>query len=473
MVSNETNRITYDISGQGMPLTSGYEIPFVFEDSSWVEVYLTGSRTDSKIDPSQYTIDESTETPRIKFKAGYTFPEGKNILSIRRHLPINQYLDLRDGDTIHAEELEQALDRLTRICIAINDTLGRTLVASVADTGDQIVIPVPADRAGMLLGFDDEGRPLPVLQTDIEQKLSEALRAENHTIDLEKSAQQALTDSEKARDLADEYKLAAEKARDLAEEYKGAAKTSENNADSSAESAALSANSALEYRNKTKEYHDSIVLKYQDITERHTDITSKHSEILTKSSQVEKDRKIVEADMAEAAEAVQKSWQHAVTSSTAASNVLIYTRKALEAAKLVQSILSQIRVSEENVKVMETNVSDLLVEARGIESRTSDMLTSASGYASQAKASESQSSIYKDAALSYMNTTSQYKDTALSYKQGAESILGQMSALRDEIAAIASQSVAEMVIVVDGKSYRRSVYVKNGRAYSTLAEVQA
>ena len=201
MVSIETNRITYDISGQSTPLASGYEIPFVFEDTSWVEVYLTGRRTDTKVEPSSYTVDTSTETPRVKFVTGYLFPEGKSILSIRRHIPIAQYLDLRDGDTIHAEELEQALDRLTRISIMINDTLGRALLASVADTGDQIVIPVPEDRAGSLLGFDDTGKPLPVLQSDIEQKLSEALRAEENVIELESSTQRALRATEEARDL--------------------------------------------------------------------------------------------------------------------------------------------------------------------------------------------------------------------------------------------------------------------------------
>lgn len=468
MVSIETNRITYDISGQSTPLASGYEIPFVFDDTSWVEVYLTGRRTDTKVEPSSYTVDTSTETPRVKFVAGYLFPEGKSILSIRRHIPIAQYLDLRDGDTIHAEELEQALDRLTRISIMINDTLGRALLASVADTGDQIVIPVPEDRAGSLLGFDDTGKPLPVLQSDIEQKLSEALRAEENVIELESSTQRALRATEEARDLTFRYKSAAEEAKDKADEFKQAAGQSEANAAESADSAAQSASLAMEYKNGAKEYWESVYSAQMDITQRHGDITAKHEEIVSKAGAVEENKKIVEADMAEAAQAVDKAWQHALTASKAASTVLIYTQKALASARLAESILSQIRTSEENVNRMKAIVSDLLVEAREIESKISDMLTSASGYAAEAKASESQASLYKDAALSYMNAAAQHKDAALSYKQGADSILAQMARVRDEISAIVSQSVAETVMVIDGVTYRRGVYVKNGRPYATL-----
>lgn len=468
MVSNETNRITYNISGQSTPLASGYEIPFVFEDPSWVEVYLTGSRTDTKVEPSSYTVDTSTETPRVKFVAGYLFPEDKSILSIRRHIPIAQYLDLRDGDTIHAEELEQALDRLTRISIMINDTLGRALLASVADVGDQIVIPVPEDRAGSLLGFDDTGKPLPVLQSDIEQKLSEALRAEENVIGLESSTQSALQATEEARDLTFGYKRATEEARDLTLELKQAAAQSESNAAESERSAAQSESYAMEYRNGAREYWIYVESAQIDIAQRHGDIASKHGEILSKASAVEENKRIVEADMAEAAKAVDKAWQHALTASTAASNVLIYTQKALASARLAEAILSQIRTSEVNVDGMESRVSDLLVEARRIEERTSDMLTSASGYAAEAKASESQTSSYKDASLSYMNAASQHKDAALSYKQGADLILAQMARLRDEIRAIVSQSVADTVMAVDGVTYRRSVYVKNGRPYATL-----
>ena len=224
----------------------------------------------------------------------------------------------------------------------------------------------------------------------------------------------------------------------------------------------------MEYKNGAKEYWESVHSAQMDITQRHGDITAKHEEIVSKAGAVEENKKIVEADMAEAAQAVDKAWQHALTASKAASTVLIYTQKALASARLAESILSQIRTSEENINRMKSIVSDLLVEAREIEGRISDMLTSASGYAAEAKASESQASSYKDASLSYMNAAAQHKDAALSYKQGADSILAQMARLRDEISAIVSQSVAETVMAIDGVTYRRSVYVKNGRPYATL-----
>ena len=470
MVSNETNRITYDISGQS-PLESGYEIPFFFEDASWVEVYLTGSRTDNRVDSSDYTIDESTETPRVKFKTGYSFPEGMNILSIRRRLPILQYLDLRDGDTIHAEELEKALDRITRICIMINDTLGRALLVSVADTGDQIIVPVPEERAGSLLGFDDSGKPLPVLQSDIEQKLNEALRAEENTIALEQSTQTALGAAEKARDESQSARDESKKARDEAEGFKKQSEDSASAASKSEMNAGAARDKAEAYKNAAADSWDSVRASHIDINARHEDIILRHEDITKKYEIIEEDRKVVEADVAEVTKAIEKAWQHANTASTAASNVLIYTKKAIESAKLAKSILSQIRTSETNVNEMEKAVSDLLVEARKIVVSTSEMLESASSYAAQAKASESQASIYKDASASNANASSQHKDTALSYKQGAESILAEVKSLQEKFEAIASQAVAEQFIALDGKTYRRSVYSKNGRPYSTLVEV--
>ena len=218
MITETNTKEIYDITGL-TPLAGGYEFTFPYTSAQDVRVYTTGNRTDTEVSTSNYTIDKSGATPKVVFIAGYNFPAGQTKLTIIRSVSYSQELDLRNGDLIDADKLEGALDDITQQIQQVAEKIDRAILSSVSDTAP-LSIPEASQRSNMLLGFDDEGKVIPVLTTDIEQKLAQALAAEESAIIAKNAAENAQHEAESAQS-------AAETAQEMAETAQAAAESAE------------------------------------------------------------------------------------------------------------------------------------------------------------------------------------------------------------------------------------------------------
>lgn len=223
MITEGNIREIYDITGL-TPLAGGYEFTFPYTSAQDVRVYTTGNRTDTEVSTSNYTIDESGATPKVVFIAGYSFPAGQTKLTIIRNVSYSQKLDLRNGDLIDADKLEGALDNITQQIQQVAEKVDRAILSSVSDT-EPLSIPEASQRNNMLLGFDSEGKAIPVLTTDIEQKLAQALAAEESAITAKNAAENAQHEAESAQSAAETAQGKAETAQAAAESAEASSQT--------------------------------------------------------------------------------------------------------------------------------------------------------------------------------------------------------------------------------------------------------
>ena len=223
MITEGNIREIYDITGL-TPLAGGYEFTFPYTSAQDVRVYTTGNRTDTEVSTSNYIIDESGATPKVVFIAGYSFPAGQTKLTIIRNVSYSQKLDLRNGDLIDADKLEGALDNITQQIQQVAEKVDRAILSSVSDT-EPLSIPEASQRNNMLLGFDSEGKAIPVLTTDIEQKLAQALAAEESAITAKNAAENAQHEAESAQSAAETAQGKAETAQAAAESAEASSQT--------------------------------------------------------------------------------------------------------------------------------------------------------------------------------------------------------------------------------------------------------
>lgn len=223
MITETNTKEIYDITGL-TPLAGGYEFTFPYTSAQDVRVYTTGNRTDTEVSTSNYTIDKSGATPKVVFIAGYNFPAGQTKLTIIRSVSYSQELDLRNGDLIDADKLEGALDDITQQIQQVAEKVDRAILSSVSDTAP-LSIPEASQRNNMLLGFDSEGKVIPVLTTDIEQKLAQALAAEESAIIAKNAAENAQHEAESAQSAAETAQGKAETAQVAAESAETSSQT--------------------------------------------------------------------------------------------------------------------------------------------------------------------------------------------------------------------------------------------------------
>lgn len=192
MLASTKTKQVYDITGITTPISTGYEIPFRIFSADYIKVAIDTASESTEIS-DVFTVTENDDgTGLLTFSTDYTFPDGALTLTIYRGVSIVQNLDLRNGDRVDAETLEEALDLITAIAQQLSENLARAITIPVSED-DSMTIPPLESRAGMLLGFDTEGNIIGVLTTDIEQKLSDALKAEENVITLEASAKKSAT----------------------------------------------------------------------------------------------------------------------------------------------------------------------------------------------------------------------------------------------------------------------------------------
>lgn len=184
MIASNVNKISYQILSP-TPIGGGYIIPYKFWDDSELTALLTSSDgIESVIDPQDYVITKQVDDGLITFDQGYSFPPDAVVLTIYRTIPLSQETDLRDGDILSAEVLEMMFDRHVAQTQQLNERVRRALLIPISDPDSSLEMPSVQIRKGMLLGFDENGDLITVLQTDIEQKLSQALAAENSVLSM-------------------------------------------------------------------------------------------------------------------------------------------------------------------------------------------------------------------------------------------------------------------------------------------------
>ena len=184
MIGNVINKVRYTVLST-TPVGSGYSIPFTYFDASQISAVITSSAgVESTVDGASFTVTEPGASGTLTFGAGYSFPDGTSLLTIVRTITIEQQTDLRNGDVLDAEVLEKMFDLTVGALQELNEALARTVRIPISDPVSSLQMPSSLVRANMLLGFDASGNIIPVLTSEIEQKLSQALAAEESVLSM-------------------------------------------------------------------------------------------------------------------------------------------------------------------------------------------------------------------------------------------------------------------------------------------------
>ncbi len=176
MLSSSDNKVIYDITGLSVPISTGYEIPFrIFEAA---DVYVTialasGENVAIKTGWSVLIPSSDTGVCKVIFDEDYSFPETASKLIIYREVAIKQTVDLRNGDTVEAEILEEMADKLTAIAQQLKESLSRSFKLPISETPEDLVFPGEEERAGKIIGFDETGQQV-VLYESLDKAVDRA-----------------------------------------------------------------------------------------------------------------------------------------------------------------------------------------------------------------------------------------------------------------------------------------------------------
>ena len=160
MLTDQSSKKVYNIAGVTTPIATGYEIPFTIFQASDVVVSIgneDGTVTAITEGWSVSMAESDTGVNKVVFDSGYTFPDGSTTLTISRDVPAEQDLDLRNGDDMDAEDIEEALDKLTAQIQQLNEVTGRTFKLPISENPEELSFPSASARAGKMIGFDDTG----------------------------------------------------------------------------------------------------------------------------------------------------------------------------------------------------------------------------------------------------------------------------------------------------------------------------
>lgn len=155
-VANQTNRISAVGSG-----AIGQEVPFSFPYAAtsditvYSRVIATGVPTDL-LEITNYTLTAPSDTGGTLTTV--TAVAVTSEIHIIRDTPKTQLLDLEQGGSFSAEDVEDALDKTTKLIIENSDSLDRALRAPATDAvALDLELPSSVDRASKNLGFDASG----------------------------------------------------------------------------------------------------------------------------------------------------------------------------------------------------------------------------------------------------------------------------------------------------------------------------
>ena len=157
-VSNQTNR-TSAVGNAAI----GQEVAFTFPYNATSDltvisrVTLTGVET-TLAETTNYTLTAASETGGTLTTV--TAVAATSQIHIIRDTPMTQSLDLEQGGSFNAENIEDALDKNTKLNIENSDSVSRVMTFPKTDpTASLGDMPNSIDRAGKTLSFDLDGKP--------------------------------------------------------------------------------------------------------------------------------------------------------------------------------------------------------------------------------------------------------------------------------------------------------------------------
>ena len=157
-VSNQTNRtsaVGNDAIGQEVAFTFPYNATSDLTVIS--RVTLTGVET-TLAETTNYTLTAASETGGTLTTV--TAVAATSQIHIIRDTPMTQSLDLEQGGSFNAENIEDALDKNTKLNIENSDSVSRVMTFPKTDpTASLGDMPNSIDRAGKTLSFDSDGKP--------------------------------------------------------------------------------------------------------------------------------------------------------------------------------------------------------------------------------------------------------------------------------------------------------------------------
>jgi hypothetical protein len=143
---------------------AGQEIAFSFpiNDTSDLVVKTritsTGVESDALTEDTDYTVEISGDTGGTVTMVAAVAATSE--IHIYRNTPRTQSLDLEQGGTFNAENVEDALDKNSRITNDNADKLSRAIVAPSTDSSSlDMTLPSSVDRASNFLAFNSDGEP--------------------------------------------------------------------------------------------------------------------------------------------------------------------------------------------------------------------------------------------------------------------------------------------------------------------------
>jgi len=136
--------------------TAAFAIPFMFVKNDDIEVILTDAEEVEHVKTisTDYTLTGAGEQTGGVCTMNVAPVTGET-LTIRRNPEITQEVDYVENDAFPAATHEAALDKLTMICQALSERLGRTITFKVSSTVSGIEFPDPV--AGRALAWNAEG----------------------------------------------------------------------------------------------------------------------------------------------------------------------------------------------------------------------------------------------------------------------------------------------------------------------------
>ncbi len=420
MVSGETMlKTVYDISASTTPQSTGYALGFIIGALSEFRAYITDGNGDSLVDSANYTLSsevQSVVATTCTFSTTYTFPEGATKLTLTREVKVEQEIDLANGEKINADTIEEGLDNNCRISLMLAEQIKRAPKMSISSEEEAPVFPDSVERAGKMLAFDENGNFAPVLTTDVEQKLAEALAAEEATLAYKQdAANSAATATTKAEE--------AETSRKKAQSSFLEAAICEGNAASSAEAAAASAlgiaeaegraktsataaaNSATEAAKQEKNAEEAATLATQKATEAET-----HAEFCV----------ILKDDTATLKTQAEASALNAAQSASEAAETRAAMSTEIETAKAdISSTITQAK----------TDITALKDAASGSASAAASSASAAATSENNAATSEQNALTYKENAETSASAAATSQSETATLKTQVESIVGNVAAL--------------------------------------------
>jgi hypothetical protein len=165
-ISRSDNKVTFTCNGSTHVFT--FEFPII--DSGDLVVTLINTATGEETvltSGTNYAVAASdsgyggggTVTTQAAGETGmehYSYPAGYTLL-IQRSTPKTQLMDLRTGQVVDLQDIEDAFDKVQAQILDMQESIDRCIKVPAQDSSPGVDLEVATSRANKFLGFDAEG----------------------------------------------------------------------------------------------------------------------------------------------------------------------------------------------------------------------------------------------------------------------------------------------------------------------------